>query len=699
MMPSGLIDFGDLVSTYRISDIATAAQSLMLHAPAAGAARSRSRSRAGSTRSSPLDEDEVEAIWALVLARAAVIAVCEEHQAALEPDNPYAQEALDDGWGVADGLEAVAPALAREVLRARARLRALGRARGPRRGRVAALATERVGAALDRGARGGRSTSRCAATSCASATGSTPSAVAALLTAAGPGAVGRWGEARLIHAAPEVREPPADRAPGRRPVRRAGDARGGPARRRPSSAPGAGDRDRRRRHRACASPAIVPAVAAGDVLAGRRRGRHGRRARPTDDPLPAHVHVQALARSAARALPGWPGRPRPPAGVRCAPTPPCCWASRPRAPRQRPGARWPRRRDRVFATRPGALLRGGAADRARLAPASVRHRRPCRTSTWSTTSRSSGTRIPASRPRSARQLRLLNTNSRFHYELLVEFCERLAAADAGRARRGAARRLRFGGERRGPAARALRDRAARRADDPERLPRLDGRDRRGVDLGLRQPAGRRAPAAVDPPDREPEHLPRRGIAGPARACSTRRMPTVRWPRSPLRATASPGSSPRRCTGTPAAFRCPDGYLEHVYGAVRAAGGLCIADEVQVGYGRLGSFFWGFEQQGVVPDVITIAKATGNGFPVGAVITTRAIAEAFEREGAFFSSTGGSPASCAVGARGPRRAPGRGPAGERAARRRAICARAWRSCASATRSAAPCTGWASTWGSS
>ena len=81
--------------------------------------------------------------------------------------------------------------------------------------------------------------------------------------------------------------------------------------------------------------------------------------------------------------------------------------------------------------------------------------------------------------------------------------------------------------------------------------------------------------------------------------------------------------------------------------MRAAGGLCIADEVQVGYGRLGEHFWGFEQQGVVPDVITIAKATGNGFPVGAVITTRAIAEAFAREGAFFASTGGSPASCAA----------------------------------------------------
>lgn len=93
---------------------------------------------------------------------------------------------------------------------------------------------------------------------------------------------------------------------------------------------------------------------------------------------------------------------------------------------------------------------------------------------------------------------------------------------------------------------------------------------------------------------------------------------------------------------------PDGYLAGVYERVRARGGLCIADEVQVGYGRLGAHFWGFEQQGVVPDVITIAKAMGNGHPLGAVITTRAIADAFAAEGSMFSSAGGSPVSCVVG---------------------------------------------------
>ncbi|MGY5319595.1 aminotransferase [Neomicrococcus lactis] len=93
---------------------------------------------------------------------------------------------------------------------------------------------------------------------------------------------------------------------------------------------------------------------------------------------------------------------------------------------------------------------------------------------------------------------------------------------------------------------------------------------------------------------------------------------------------------------------PEGYLREVYAKVRGAGGLCIADEVQVGFGRMGQGFWGFNQQGVRPDIITIAKPMGNGFPIGGVITTRAIAESLGNEGMFFSSAGGSPLSCAVG---------------------------------------------------
>ena len=101
-------------------------------------------------------------------------------------------------------------------------------------------------------------------------------------------------------------------------------------------------------------------------------------------------------------------------------------------------------------------------------------------------------------------------------------------------------------------------------------------------------------------------------------------------------------------GNAGGLELPDGYLRAVYAAVRAAGGLAIADEVQVGYGRTGRWFWAFEQQDVIPDIVCVAKAMGNGQPLGAVITTRAIADAYRTQGYFFSSAGGSPVSCVVG---------------------------------------------------
>ncbi|KXZ61272.1 2,2-dialkylglycine decarboxylase [Microbacterium laevaniformans] len=93
---------------------------------------------------------------------------------------------------------------------------------------------------------------------------------------------------------------------------------------------------------------------------------------------------------------------------------------------------------------------------------------------------------------------------------------------------------------------------------------------------------------------------------------------------------------------------PAGYLTAVADAVRAHGGLVIADEVQVGYGRLGSSFWGSTMQGLVPDIVSVAKAAGNAYPLGAVITRREIVDALAREGTFFSSAGGTPASAVAG---------------------------------------------------
>jgi 4-aminobutyrate aminotransferase-like enzyme/Ser/Thr protein kinase RdoA (MazF antagonist) len=93
---------------------------------------------------------------------------------------------------------------------------------------------------------------------------------------------------------------------------------------------------------------------------------------------------------------------------------------------------------------------------------------------------------------------------------------------------------------------------------------------------------------------------------------------------------------------------PPGYLEAVYRLVRAAGGVCIADEVQVGFGRLGTHFWGFETQGVVPDIVVFGKPIGNAFPLAAVVTSPKIAASFASGMEFFSTFGGNPVACAAG---------------------------------------------------
>jgi 4-aminobutyrate aminotransferase-like enzyme/Ser/Thr protein kinase RdoA (MazF antagonist) len=246
----------------------------------------------------------------------------------------------------------------------------------------------------------------------------------------------------------------------------------------------------------------------------------------------------------------------------------------------------------------------------------------------------------------ARQLRRLNTNSRFNYAAVVEYSERLAAlspapldtvflVNSGSEASDLAIRLAL-------AATGRRDVVAMReayhgwtygtdavststADNPNALatrpdwvhtvesPNSFRGKHRGAEVG------RYAKEAVA----QIEELVGRGRAPAGFICES-------------------------VYGNAGGMALPDRYLEQMYAAVRAAGGLAIADEVQVGFGRLGQWFWGFEQQGVVPDIVSVAKSTGNGYPLGAVITSKAVADAFRSQGYFFSSTGGSPLSCAIG---------------------------------------------------
>ena len=117
---------------------------------------------------------------------------------------------------------------------------------------------------------------------------------------------------------------------------------------------------------------------------------------------------------------------------------------------------------------------------------------------------------------------------------------------------------------------------------------------------------------------------------------------------------------RQAGRRPAAFLCesilscggqvplPDGYLREAYRHVRAAGGLCIADEVQVGLGRVGAHWWAFEAHGVVPDIVTMGKPLGNGHPLGAVVTTPDVAARFANGMEYFNTFGGNPVSCVIG---------------------------------------------------
>lgn len=93
---------------------------------------------------------------------------------------------------------------------------------------------------------------------------------------------------------------------------------------------------------------------------------------------------------------------------------------------------------------------------------------------------------------------------------------------------------------------------------------------------------------------------------------------------------------------------PPNYLKEVYKHVRTAGGLCVADEVQVGFGRVGEKFWGFELQDVVPDIVVMGKPIGNGHPLAAVVVTNEIADAFNNGMEYFNTFGGNPVSMATG---------------------------------------------------
>lgn len=246
-----------------------------------------------------------------------------------------------------------------------------------------------------------------------------------------------------------------------------------------------------------------------------------------------------------------------------------------------------------------------------------------------------------------RQMRKLNTNSRFVYPQIAAYAEKLVSTLP------APLEVVFlvcsGSE-----ANDLAIRIARQVTDREHLVNIDGayHGNTGVVTGIspnryKGPGGQGVPATTHEvliPDRY------RGAYGYGDPAAGEKY--AGEASNVIERISADGRRPaafiaESLMGTAGNIVLPDNYLSLAFGAARTAGALCISDEVQVGVGRLGPW-WGFELQGVVPDIVTMGKPIGNGHPLAAVVTTREIADAFDTGMKYFNTFGGNPISCAIG---------------------------------------------------
>ncbi len=625
LMPCGVIDFGDVTRTLRVCELAVAASIAYGHDPDEPICAAAEIVR-GFDAVCPLDDAELEALPHLIAARAVIVAVGTEQQAVLEPHNAYAQDVRAGDWAICETAAAVPLPLASAAFRL-----ACGRsaaALGPRVPRGSwPLPGVEPGTAADLSP---------ASDALADGAWRSPSLLAALTPA---GAIGAHGEARLPATRELSNSEPATIHLGLDLFAPAGSE---------VHAPLAGRVERvgaRELLLSCGEVSIrlaglAPSQAAGaEVAAGATVGQlaEGRE-------LPAHLHVQ-VAPAGVAPLPGRATPALAEAWLALCPHPGAL-VGRPSPPRRehallaRRRAVIPRAQPLYYAA-PPEIVRGL---RQHLYDANARAYLDCVNNVAS---------IGHSHPRVAaaavRQLRLLNTNSRFLYEGMTRFAERLAALLPDPLER--VFLVSTGSEANDLALRLARAATARR-DVLCVRDAYHGWTTATYEVStstVDNPLGARSQEPWVHPVLSPDTY--RGPIGAGEpGAGTRYAESVRDAIAQL-AVAGRGPAAFICEalyGNAGGIVLPDGYLQAAYAHVRAAGGICIADEVQVGYGRLGAHFWGFEQQGVVPDIVTIAKATGNGHPVAAVITTTAIADALQGQGGFFASVGGSPVSCEIG---------------------------------------------------
>ncbi len=632
ILPVGLLDFGDAVRTWRMCDPANAAVSTVAHEleDPLGACLAVLEGYHGET---PLAEAEADAFWPLVLARAAVCAIFATQQARLSPDNVLVGGAVIHDWAILRAVNAVPPALGVAAARA-----VCGFEPSPAGERLAAHLRAADCAAVVAGELAPVDLSVGSERLAFGEWHDAGAMAGVVAVAPGRVALGRWAEPRPWAGAPGF-APPATlhlgadvlAAPGTE-VRAPLDGTVGAGPELVLACPLGGDV----LHVGLAG--VDASVAAGDVVA---RGQAiGVVAGAAHDGLPPHVHVQAAA------APGLPraGTPRERAAwLALCPDPSPLVGADARAP-DAPDAEAERARrsrsvaaaQRLYYERPPAFVRGW---RHHLYDADGRAYVDAVNNVAVV-----GHSHPAVAAAAARGFRRLNTNSRFLYGAMSEYAERLSALLPDELDR--VFLVNSGSEAVDLALRLARTFTGRR--DVVAL--------EGAYHGWTTATDELCTSPIDRPDWRdalPPHVHiaeqpdpyrgRHGDDGPAYAESVAQACRAAEPHGGVAAFLAEPLLGNQGGVVPA-----PGWLAAAYAITRAAGGVCIADEVQVGYGRTGESFWAFTPEGVVPDIVCVAKATGNGHPVGAVICRRAIADAFDAAAPFFSSTGGGPVSCAIG---------------------------------------------------
>ena len=652
---TGVIDFGDVTDTWRVCDLAVACHSLVA-GHAGDALQTIIDVVAGYDDAAPLSEPEADALWPLILGRAAACAALSTRHRRLTPDSDYVRVTYDGDWLAIRTLLALPAGLPTAAIRTRCGLMAL-----PDDGRTTLLRASdpmpvvaglharpidlSVGTdALHEGA------------------WDDPRRVAEAVATA-RATIGRWGEVRLTAAGRPAEAPPATLhlgadvfAPAGTHVRAPLD--GTAERVTPSEVTLKLETGYLRLH------GIEPIVDGGTLIpAGAIVGHVAERT----DGGPTRVHVQLAT------APGQPGLGDPrrrTEWLALCPDPSPLVGADVAAPPPPDARRDLRRREAVVAgaqelyyAEPMEIVRGW---RQYLYDSDARPYLDVVNNVAAV-----GHAHPGVAAAAARQLRLLNTNSRFLYESIIAYAERLSAL------------LPDGLDRV-----FLVNSGSEACDLALQLARVHTGQRDVVALagayhGWTEAVFELCTAPGDNPgwrETKPDDVhiaeqpdPYRGRFGDDAAAYARSVAGA-CAAAAKRSGGVAAFISEPMLGNQGAVEPPAGYLAQAYAVVRAAGGVCIADEIQVGLARTGETFWAFQHEDAVPDIVTVAKAAGNGHPVGAVICRREIADAFGTTVIVLLLAGRRPGLVRGRPRRSRRDRRRGPAGERRRRRYAAQAR-------------------------